>query len=107
MLGDMEGEHMQDSGMLNKAGDMNTNFFKNKAEKELLEGKQRQNFGRFNYSYAVNCKEKAGEVEEFEKVGNIEKKIREGRKLPDKQRQDFGMLNYNAKVEKGLNKAGV
>ena len=34
-FGDTEGEHMQDFGMLNEAGNMTTKFFKNKAKKEV------------------------------------------------------------------------
>ena len=59
VLGDTEGEQMQNFGMLNEARDMNTGFFRNKAVKEVLEGEQRHNFGRFNYSYAVSFKEKS------------------------------------------------
>ena len=53
-----------------------------KAESERKEKKppdlnRLDKFSKFNYSYAVSFKEKAGEAKEFGRVGNIEGKIRE------------------------------
>ena len=60
-----------------------------KAESERKEKKppdlnRLDKFSKFNYSYAVSFKEKAGEPMEFEKVGNIKKKIWDEKKPPDK-----------------------
>ena len=104
IFGDTEGEHMQDFEMLNKAGNMTTDFLKNKAKKEVSkeDGYMGPNFNKTKIKEWFKIK---AEREVSEEDGDMDNNFFENRtkaKLKSKKLREFEFEEF----EKAVNLEG-